>query len=332
VLGGVSFEELGAAIATLTASGAPTGQAITRINAALSAIIKPSGEAADLAAELGIQFDIQALKTKGLSGVLADVAEKTGGAGDKMAVLFGSTEALNAVNVLAVSSSGKFRDNLDAMRNSAGAVETAFGKMKDATSTLAQAFQVALVNLGTPFLDEFGGIEDALGALATSFGTAIKADAFAPLISVVETNLGAVAKLFEKVAENLPAALAKVNFGPFANQLQKLFDTIADLFNFDGLATEDGLRKAIQTVVDLLTQTTAYSSGALKALGPFVDKLLDVVTAISEIDIGKIATIGEIGRLCAGGQHRVRVARGYAARNFGRGRRAAETGGGSRRP
>lgn len=295
VLGGVSFEELGAAIATLTASGAPTGQAITRINAALSAIIKPSGEAADLAAELGIQFDIQALKTKGLSGVLADVAEKTGGAGDKMAVLFGSTEALNAVNVLAVSSSGKFRDNLDAMRNSAGAVETAFGKMKDATSTLAQAFQVALVNLGTPFLDEFGGIEDALGALATSFGTAIKADAFAPLISVVETNLGAVAKLFEKVAENLPAALAKVNFGPFANQLQKLFDTIADLFNFDGLATEDGLRKAIQTVVDLLTQTTAYSSGALKALGPFVDKLLDVVTAISEIDIGKIATIGEIG-------------------------------------
>lgn len=295
VLGGVSFAELAASIATLTAAGAPTGEAITRINAALSAIIKPSGEAADLAEQLGIKFDAQALKTKGLSGVLADVAAKTGGAADKLSVLFGSTEALNAVNVIAISNSGKFRENLDAMRNSAGAVDTAFGKMKDATDTLAQAFKVALVNLGTPFLDEFNNIEDALAALANSFGTAIKADAFAPLIQVVETNLGAVAKLIETIAQNLPAALSKVDFGPFASELQKLFDSVARLFNFQGLATEEGLRQAIQTIADLLARTTAYSSGAIDALGPFAEKLGEVVRAISEIDIGQIAKFGEIG-------------------------------------
>lgn len=295
VLGGVSFEELGAAIATVTAAGAPTSEAITRINAVLGAIIKPSSEAAKLAEDLGIQFDIQALKSKGLSGVLSDVATKTGGAGDKMAVLFGSTEALNAANVLAVSSSDKFKSNLDAMSKAAGATDAAFAKMKDATDTLGQAFEVALINLGTPLLDEFNGIEDALADLAKSFSTAINSGAFAPLISVVETNLGSIRDLFSNVAKNLPAALAGVDFKPFANELQTLFNSISNLFNFKGLQTDSGLKDAIQTVVNLLTQTTAYSSGAVNSLGPFVSSLGDIVKTISEIDIGAIAKIGEIG-------------------------------------
>lgn len=295
VLGGVSFEELGAAIATVTAAGAPTSEAITRINAVLSAIIKPSSEAAKLAEDLGIQFDIQALKSKGLSGVLSDVATKTGGAGDKMAVLFGSTEALNAANVLAVSSSDKFKSNLDAMSKAAGATDAAFAKMKDATDTLGQAFEVALINLGTPLLDEFNGIEDALADLAKSFSTSINSGSFAPLISVVETNLGSIRDLFSNAAKNLPAALAGVDFKPFANELQTLFNSISNLFNFKGIQTESGLKDAIQTVVNLLTQTTAYSSGAVDSLGPFVSSLGDIVKTISEIDIGAIAKIGEIG-------------------------------------
>lgn len=295
VLGGVSFEELGAAIATVTSAGAGTSEAITRINAVLGAIIKPSGEAAKLASELGIEFDIQALKSKGLSGVLADVADKTKGAGDKMAVLFGSTEALNAANVLAVSSSEKFKDNLNQMAGAAGATDAAFAKMKDATDTLGQAFEVALVNLGTPLLDEFNGIEDALADLAKAFSTSIDSGSFDPLINVIETNLANIESLFSNVAANLPDALANVDFGPFANQLQILFNTISDLFNFKGLQTTEGLQSAIQTVINLLSQTTTYSSSALKSLGPFVDSFKDIVVAISEIDLGQIAKIGEIG-------------------------------------
>lgn len=295
VLAGVPIEQLGAAIATLTAAGAPTSEALTRINALLSAIIMPSGEAADLAKELGLQWDIQALKSKGLSGVLEDMAAKTKGAGDKMAILTGGTEALNAANVLAISSAGKFKDNLTAMEHAAGAVDTAFGKMKDATDTLGQAVTVALIRLGAPLLDEFNAIEDALAELAKSVGTAVKSEAFAPLIAVIETNLGKIAALIGDTAKNLPAALNGVDFNPFAQALQALFDAIAKLFNFDALSTEKGLTTAIQTVVNLLTQTTTYSTGALQSIGPFVNKLGEFAVAISTIDLDKIEAIGQIG-------------------------------------
>jgi len=295
VLAGQPIEQVGAAIATLTAAGAPTSEALTRLNALLSAIIKPTGEAATLAKELGLEWDIQALKSKGLSGVLAEMADKTGGAGDKIAILTGGTEALNAANVLAISSSGKFKDNLEAMRNATGSVDAAFAKMKDATDTLAQAFTVALINLGTPLLENFGAIGDALAELATSFGTVVKSDAFAPLISVVETNLGKIAELIRNVAKNLPEAFAGVDFKPFAQSLQGLFDSVSNLFNFKALSTKEGLTASIQTVTNLLTQTTVYSSGAVESLGPFVKKVGELVAAISTIDINKIETIGRIG-------------------------------------
>lgn len=155
---------------------------------------------------------------------------------------------------------GKFKDNLAAMEHAAGAVETAFGKMKDATDTLNQAFTVALINLGAPFFHEFNAIEDALAELAKSVGTAVKSEAFAPLIAVIETNFGKIAALIGDTAKNLPAAMSGVDFKPFAQALQGLFDSIAKLFNFDALSTEKGLTAAIQTVVNLLAQTTTYSN------------------------------------------------------------------------
>ncbi|MBK8184826.1 MAG: phage tail tape measure protein [Candidatus Competibacteraceae bacterium] len=240
VLGGVAFEEVAAALATLTASGAPTGAAVTRLNALLSAIIKPSSEAAKLAEELGLSWNSQTLKAKGLNGILADMAAKTGGAADKVAILTGGTEALSAANVLGISNSSKFNENLAQMQKSSGAVETAFNKMKDATDTLGQAFTVALISLGDPFLDEFNRIEDALASLATSFSTAIKSETFKPLLDVVENNLGKIGELIENIANNLPAAINGVDLKPFANSLNDLFKGISDLFNFDALQASKG--------------------------------------------------------------------------------------------
>ncbi|MBK8191608.1 MAG: hypothetical protein IPK79_14325 [Vampirovibrionales bacterium] len=70
--------------------------------------------------------------------------------------------------------------------------------------------------------------------------------------------------------KNLPEVLSGVDFGEFADSLQILFNSISDLFNLKGLETTQGLQGAIQTIVDLLTRTTAYSSDAVKSLGPFV--------------------------------------------------------------
>ena len=287
-LGGVSIQELGAAIATVTAAGAPTSVALSRINAVLSAMIKPSGEAAELAKSLGIEFDINALKSKGLAGVLADVAAKTGGAGDKMAVLFGSTEALNAANVLAVTSSGKFRDNLAAMKDAAGATEAAFAKMKGATDTMAQAFQVALVSFGTPLLDSFGNVQDALSGLAVGFIKASESGAFKGLQALISTQLDSIASTIETAAGNLPAAFERVDWSGVISSLRELGGVLADVFaalfgNID-ITTVDGLAIAIQTVMNSFESLTRVVSGIIREFTPFAAAIGETVQGFNRLD------------------------------------------------
>lgn len=90
---GVSIGEVNAAIGTATLKSVLLPQAVTGLRQALSSIINPSQQAAQLANSLGIQFNAAAIKSKGLVGVLADVQEKTGGSAEKFGILFPSVEA-----------------------------------------------------------------------------------------------------------------------------------------------------------------------------------------------------------------------------------------------
>lgn len=69
---GVKLDELNGFIATATAKGVPAEQAFGGLRQAIAATLKPSSEATELARALGIQFDAQALKTKGLSGIIGE--------------------------------------------------------------------------------------------------------------------------------------------------------------------------------------------------------------------------------------------------------------------
>jgi TP901 family phage tail tape measure protein len=67
---GISFKDLMASTAALTATGMPASQAYSGLKAAISNILKPSDDAAKAAANLGIDFSAAALKSKGLIGIL----------------------------------------------------------------------------------------------------------------------------------------------------------------------------------------------------------------------------------------------------------------------
>lgn len=74
---GIPMSELGAAIAVLTADGMKPAQAIEYLRGAISSIVAPSDQAQKMAKSLGLEFGEQALQSKGLAGVLADLNEKT---------------------------------------------------------------------------------------------------------------------------------------------------------------------------------------------------------------------------------------------------------------
>ena len=91
------LEEINAAISALTAQGVPVESTFSGINQAIKTILKPTEEAKDLAKALGLEFNSQALATKGLGGFLEDVAQKTGKSSDALSILFSDIDGYKAV-------------------------------------------------------------------------------------------------------------------------------------------------------------------------------------------------------------------------------------------
>lgn len=96
----ISTEEMLSSLAALTANGIQTSEAVSGMKAAMSNIIKPTTDAQKMAKALRLEFNASALSSKGLSGFLEDVKNKTKGNQEIMSKLFGSVEALNAVMAL----------------------------------------------------------------------------------------------------------------------------------------------------------------------------------------------------------------------------------------
>ena len=129
---GLSLEETMAALATVTASGISTAEAISGLRGVLAAVMKPSSEAADIANQLGIAFDSQALKAQGLQGFLEGVARATNYSTDAMSQLFGRVEATNTALSLVGENAQRASEDLGAMGDAAGASADAAEQMDGA--------------------------------------------------------------------------------------------------------------------------------------------------------------------------------------------------------
>ena len=123
---GVSFDELIASMSTLTLNGIKTAEATTGLKATLSNLLKPTEQAKDVASALGIEFDANAVQSKGLTNVLKDVIDKTGGSKTAMGQLFGSMEAVNAVLALSNENFAALDEVQQAVEESTGATNKAF--------------------------------------------------------------------------------------------------------------------------------------------------------------------------------------------------------------
>lgn len=296
---GVPFETLLSAVAALTAAGLPTSQAITGIKAALSNIIKPTKDASDLAAELGIKFDASALSSKGFEGVLQDVYKATGGNVDQMARMFGSVEGLNAVLSLASNGGERFAEAMAAMGNAAGSTEEAFGKMSDnvslGTQKIQNAIKVTLIAIGDPLLDEFGSVQNAIAGIFQAIGESVSKGSLQQFVATIETMAKDLESVFSAVAKNLPAALAAADYSGFLNSLEIVRQTVRDLFGNAVLTSAEGLQRIIEAVGRAFETLTRFSGDALKVAKPLAEALADILHWLSQLDPETIKTAASIG-------------------------------------
>ena len=283
---GVSFEEVGAALATTTASGINTSESVSGLKAAFANILKPTKMAADEAARLGIEFNAQALEAKGLVPFLQDVQDKTGGNTESMGKLFGSVEALNTILALLSGDLQSVKSNLEATTSAVGATDEAMEIMADTSALAAQRASAAwdtfmrtvgganaVVDTHRGFLDQ---VADGLNRVSGALGnTAAQEAHFTTEVEKAEEAL----RNNKQAIEETEARLAEYGERTIwnARQIQDHEDALVKL-NEELVENEDKLLEA----KDSLNQYTDATGQADEAAADFVGPLQQTVEVIEE--------------------------------------------------
>lgn len=305
---GVSLTEVGAALATLTASaGLSTPEAMTALKGAISNIIKPSKEASDLAAQLGLDFSAAGLASKGLGDFMNEVALATGGNVEQMAALFPNVRALSAVLPLTGTGADYLTESLEAMADRQGKASKAAKELETDLSRLGQTLKnnvsSAFISFGDNLTDETAGIIESLTSIFSTIGTEIKLEdgAFSSIIGQFEGLFKDIESKFAAVAENLPEALAGVDFSYLVEAFDGLGDEMGDafraLFGDIDLRTVEGLEQALQKIIDAFTALVNISTGIIDGLEPLFDLIDAGITNFKDLDEQTSAAIGRFGGL-----------------------------------
>ncbi|MFX4263127.1 phage tail tape measure protein [Pelotomaculum propionicicum] len=240
----VATEDLFGSLAVLTKNGIATSQAVTGLKAAFSNILKPTSDAAKLADQLGLDFSAAHLKSVGWSKFLDEIAEKTGDDAEKMALLFGSVEALNSMLVLTGKGAADFDNVLAGMASSAGLTEEAFRKMENTSGARLAKSLNSLKNAGI----ELG-------------------DSLAPAVESIANSLSRLADWFDKI-------------GPAG---QKLIIALAGIAAAIGpvMSIIGNVAKAVGGVIKFFTPAAGGISAFTKVLRFLAPAARIVVTALS---------------------------------------------------
>ena len=180
---GVKFEEVAAAVATLTKQGVPTAQAVTQIR---SAILSTNNVLGDGWA-----------KTRSLQDAFAELAKRAGGSQVKLRAMVGRVEALNGVLGVTGRNAKGAAEDLASIEGAAGAMGKADAKVQKTRhwSKLFKSFKANVLAVGGAINK---GLVPLVEKLADKFRTMAK-------------NNGAMENLAAKIQKFAVAAANKVD-------------------------------------------------------------------------------------------------------------------------
>ncbi len=138
----VEFEEVAAAVATLTQKGVPTAMAMTQIRAAIIAMNETLGDGW--------------ANTMTLQEGMAAMIEKAGGSTTALRELTGRVEGMNAILSIAGDGLELANQHLEAMKNSAGASADAFAIMSEKLSVQSTILKNNMLAMLKPIGDYIG--------------------------------------------------------------------------------------------------------------------------------------------------------------------------------
>lgn len=148
---GISLDELGAALATLTTT-MPTNIAVTSLAASIRSLMNPTDDVRKQAAALGIDLSMAAIKARGFGGVMDEIYRKTQGRGDLIGKLF-PAESSRAIMALAGTQLDTLKQNIVDFGNKGGAAANAFNEKMKSDDEQLKAFAITGQKILTEFVN-----------------------------------------------------------------------------------------------------------------------------------------------------------------------------------
>lgn len=298
---GVRFADLGAAMAVLTNNGMSSAEAATRINQAMTNILKPSAKAQETIGFLGGSFEEvrRVLKEKGLLEALQYLRGLTKGNDEAFARLLPNIRGLNAALILTnEKSAGETADIFRDLRSSTGDLDTAFDKAANTTKFKLNkawaALQTVGVEIGTimlpvvtaaaeklaDFFSRFKDLSDGWKtAIAASVASLVLVGPALFAIGAALRFMGSGLGVFTKHPYMVGIGLLVLggiwlynNWKPF----QELIDKISDVL------TGDGMQQGLDAFSKASDKATRGTRKQYDELGWFQRRMYDVGVGLSE--------------------------------------------------
>lgn len=291
---GVSIDELMGTFATLTGVSGNTAEVSTQLAAIFTALVKPSSEAAEMAAKMGIQFDAASIKAAGgfqnflnqLDGSVKAYAQANGVLEQEVySKLFGSAEAIRALIPLQGELADKFTANVANMVNSAGTMDAAYADM----SSHGEAVNQMLRNQWAAVIDIISGVTSAAqpyinftaGLLSTGSSAAVLITTFKQL-NVQQALVATRAKLANSVIAlvGLTSRKARLGLEMLAISGGKAAAAMAALkIALRGLLVVSGIGIAIAAVTAVINHFVTATDAATESVEKLDDATDDYTQA-----------------------------------------------------
>ncbi|HJK50314.1 MAG TPA: phage tail tape measure protein [Methanocorpusculum sp.] len=272
---GVGIDQVGAAIATLTAGGTQTSVATTQLRQMFSELGKDTTVVAQAFKTVSGQSFPEFIKSgKTVEDALSLLNDYADEAGTTINYLFGSVEAGSAALVLTGSGADMFSSSLEQMAESAGATEDAFQTMDNTVSRRMEKIGVKIDS----FMERIG--EKILPVVEET------------ILPAIESVMDFLDLLFGKIDDG--TAQSVISFHP----LFGVFETLKQWWEENGETVIAGCAVVWDAIVALWTQIEPYVTAAMDVLNTIIDTglgtILDIITLVFALIAGDNEKAGEL--------------------------------------
>lgn len=283
---GVSFENVGAALASMTAQGTPTAQATTQLNSLFAELGKNGTKAAQSleAATAGTEYagkSFTDLTNEGVSlgEILSLVGDYAAENNLSMLDMFSSIEAGKAALSITGDLEG-FNENLAAMSTEADVVGEAYEKMAatfdETLNRTKTGLQNFMISVGTEFLPSIGGVLEGVNLMIGGSMDEGLAQIQAALPEFLQKGADLISGLLNGIILMLPT----VGQSAVDICLQLINTIVAQLPTF--------INAGIQIILSLI-------NGIAQALPTLVPAIVDAVILIATSLLDNIGLIIDAG-------------------------------------